>query len=203
MPTQTFNASDTWEAPTGVTSVQAECWGPGGSGGAYYAGVADDPFTKENEFVAPIDGHGGGGGAYAKKLAITVIPGNFYTVTIGVVGTSDTWFSSSSTVLAKRGQNGSTGAAGLGGTATASIGDTKIAGSNGSTTTGGNAGNGGAGGAAQVNGTVPGGGGGGDTITAGGAGTGAAGRVILTWEDSPPPEPDPTVSRNQLIIIGY
>ena len=31
--TETFNASTTWQAPAGVTSVTVECWGAGGAGG--------------------------------------------------------------------------------------------------------------------------------------------------------------------------
>lgn len=198
MSTQTFNTTGTWTCPAGVTSVQAECWGRGGDGGAFYPGVPDNPLTKANEFVPAVSGYGGGGGAYAKKLTITVVPSTVYTVHIGT--TDDTWFLDATTVLAKKGQNGSTGVPGLGGSATDSIGDTKTPGSAGSTTTGGAAGNGGVGGADHTNGTAPGGGGGGDS-TGAGAGTGAAGRVVLTWTDFVPP-PDPTPSRNQIIWVG-
>ena len=65
---QTFASTSTWVAPTGVTSVVAECWGGGGAGGAATGN--------------PAAGGGGAGGAYARKI-ITVVPGNSYTVTVG------------------------------------------------------------------------------------------------------------------------
>jgi hypothetical protein len=114
MTVDTYTSSNTWLCPTNVTSVQAECWG-GGAGGRN-SGAGD----------------GGGGGAYAKKLTINVTPGNTYTVTVGTGGASnaagnDSWFSSSSTVLAK-------GAASkTGGQSGSCIGDTVYSGGNGGT----------------------------------------------------------------------
>src|ERR1035441_2608639 len=67
---QTYSSPGTytWTAPAGVTSVQVECWGPGGNGGgqsySYSAG-------------------GGGGGAYAKVYSFAVTAGQGYTVVGG------------------------------------------------------------------------------------------------------------------------
>jgi hypothetical protein len=148
--TDSFTTSGTWTAPAGVTSVDVEAWGGGGGGGNSSTRV------------------GGGGGAYSKKLSITVVPGNSYTVTVGAgggvsVAGGDSWFSTSATVLAKGGA-----AHGNGGAATSGIGDTKFSGGNGCNGGGfgaGGAGGGGAGDSANGgNGTCPG------TSSTGGAG---------------------------------
>lgn len=131
--TETFTATTTWTAPSGVTSVTVEVWGGGGGGGGMNA-------TSDG-------GGGGGGGAYSKKNSVAVTPGNGYTVTIGGAGTGgtgcsgqtaggDSWFSSTGTVLAKGGSPGqcSTGtppAGGAGGSATSGVGDTKYSGGQG------------------------------------------------------------------------
>ncbi len=130
--TETFTTSTTWTAPTGVTSVTAEVWGGGGGGGG--------------QNLASDGGGGGGGGAYSKQTAITVVPGNSYTVTVGSGGTGgtsgcgttggDSWFVNTSTVLAKGGVGGcnSTGtppAGGLGGAAASGVGGTKFDGGQG------------------------------------------------------------------------
>ncbi len=78
-----YTSSGTWTAPTGVTSVDVECWGGGGGGGRG---------TTKNAG----GGGGGGGGGYAKKLSIPVTSGNNYTVTVGTGGASATNGSSSS-----------------------------------------------------------------------------------------------------------
>src|SRR3989339_71035 len=94
--TATFNATDTWLCPQGVTSVTVECWGGGGAGGG--------------NTTAADGGGGGGGGAYSKKINIAVTPGLTYTVTVGTGGTGTTgiggtgnasWFLDATTVLAK------------------------------------------------------------------------------------------------------
>ena len=70
----TITTSGTWVCPTGVTSVQVECWGGGGAGAG----------TQNSSNLYP--GGGGGGGNYSTKT-ISVTPGNSYTVTIGAGGT--------------------------------------------------------------------------------------------------------------------
>jgi hypothetical protein len=73
--TETFTSTDTWTAPTGVTSVDVECWGGGGGGG-----------KGATRNVG--GGGGGGGGGYAKKLSISVTPSTIYDVTVGAGGAS-------------------------------------------------------------------------------------------------------------------
>ena len=125
--TETFLTTDSWTCPAGVTSVDVECWGAGGSGGRQTNNTAS----------------GGGGGAYSKKT-ITVTPTTEYTVTVGEGGAlktsdgngnagGDSWFSTDATVLAKGGSggDGSGGASSaLGGQASSGVGDTKYSGGN-------------------------------------------------------------------------
>ena len=148
----TFTATNTWTCPSGVTSIQVECWGGGGAGGsANRVGAAGSV-----QF-----GGGGAGGAYARKTALSVTPGTTYFINVGagginasgVQGTAvaggDSWFNSTSTpssvIVAKGGAGGasaigntSTTAFGTGGTGTAtgSIGDSIFAGGSGATSTG-------------------------------------------------------------------
>lgn len=194
---QVFNATGSWVAPAGVTSVKAECWGGGGAGGSARA-------------VSGAGAGGGAGGTYAVTNAYPVTPGNTYTVTVGAAGVAstgtftdgtasgsggDSWFDNSST--GPKGQGGTGGinkavagnGAGATGSTASSNGDTKNAGGNGAAgvgTTiggggGGGAGSGGAGGAASGStagtGTATGGGNGGAGTSAatGGAGTAAGG----------------------------
>jgi hypothetical protein len=131
----TYTQTTTWQCPTGITEVEVECWAGGGGGGATddYSGSAAG---------------GGGGGAYSKKT-ITVVPDTIYTVTVGRGGDGgvdgnlngqdgeDSWFSTSSTILAKGGLRG-TGATldddeagGAGGSAASGIGTTKYSGGDG------------------------------------------------------------------------
>ena len=73
----TFTTSSTWLCPTGVYSVQVECWGAGGGGG----GTGKASTSSSNR-----SGGGGGAGSYVKKT-IAVVPGTTYTVTVGAGGT--------------------------------------------------------------------------------------------------------------------
>jgi hypothetical protein len=134
--TQTFTSTSTFTVPVGVTQLTIEAWGGGGKGG-----------TRTNNNSAG----GGGGGAYAKKV-VTVIPGNTYTVNVGVGSTtsttttdSDSWFNNNTTILAKGGSsvanNSSTGASG--GSSVNSIGDVVRKGGKGSNGSSGNFGGGG------------------------------------------------------------
>jgi len=183
---QEFTATGLWTCPSGVTSVDVECWGGGGAGGGTIS-VTDG-------------GGGGGGGAYSKKINISVTPGN-YTVNVGTGGSGvsgdngtaggDSWFIDTSTVLAKGGGGGYApvggpgGVAGTGGAAADGVGDasTKFSGGNGGAGCncpkgGGGGGGGGAGdaadGGAGVLGAnkVPGAGGTGGTTGGGDGGAG-------------------------------
>jgi gliding motility-associated-like protein len=62
-----------WTAPTGITKVLVSTWGGGGGGGANW-------YVNEG-------GGGGGGGAFSQGL-INVVPGNTYTVAIGLGGSA-------------------------------------------------------------------------------------------------------------------
>lgn len=172
--TVTFTSTTTWVAPAGVTSIQVSTWAGGGGSGDLGGSVA---------------GGGGGGGAYSGLNALTVIPGNSYTVTVGIGGTAasaggsggaggDSWFSTSGTVLAKGGGAGITGstggAAGVGGATASGIGDIKHAGGDGAHgAPGGGGGGGGAGTTADGGaGSTSGSGGIGGTGGAVGGGTG-------------------------------
>lgn len=153
-----LNATGTFTVPAGVTSLKVECWGGGGGGG----------FSAQ-------DGRGcggGGGGAFAKSN-LTVTPGQTFSYSVGTGGSGgteasnnknggDTWFGSTTTVLAKGGlgvaNNSSTGAPG--GQASQSIGNVV-------TRSGGNGGNGTGAGSCHAAG---GGGGGAGTDNPGGNG---------------------------------
>ena len=126
--TITTTGTTNWVAPGGVTSVQVELWGAGGTGGSA-TGTAS--------------GAGGGsGGQYAAKQ-VTVVPGTTYPVVVpaasasstnGVVNGADATFNST-TVVAKGGAGaaiatGTTGTGGAGST-TGGVGDTVFAGGNG------------------------------------------------------------------------
>lgn len=125
---QTFTSTGVFTVPTGVTSITVEAWGGGGKGGTVN--------------IIGLAAAGGGGGAYSKKV-LNVTAGNSYTATVGLGSTTtaaggDSWFSTSTSVLAKGGQsvaNNSTVGA-LGGQAASCIGDL--------TYSGGTGGNGGA-----------------------------------------------------------
>ena len=66
--------SSSWKCPTGVTSIQVECWGAGGAGGSASAASTSNR-----------SGGGGGAGSYVKKT-ITVVPGTTYNVIVGQGG---------------------------------------------------------------------------------------------------------------------
>lgn len=104
-----------WLCPPGVTAVSVVCIGAGGGGGG-------GPITTFT---------GGGGGACAYKNNISVSPGTSYTVVVGAGGAcantsaldgGDSYFNSTSTVMAKGGQSvGDSGRSG--GNALACVGD--------------------------------------------------------------------------------
>ena len=183
----------TWTAPTGVTSVQAEAWGPGGNGanGAYF-------------WPLYISGGGGGGGAYAKKSSVSVTPGQQYSIVVGAAGSTTKTSFAGTTVAADYGGNGALalgptypGIGGPGGQAANSTGDVKQSGGSGGGALspaggygggGGNGGAGGLGGQGSPNGNgypgrSPGGGGGGAAVGAVQyyGGPGGNGQLVLTY----------------------
>jgi len=100
----------TWVAPEGVTSVSVVCVG-GGGGGAVH------DFNFNNAAC-----QGGGGGGLGWKNNISVVPGNSYTVVVGIAGTvgvnqtnlrpgnpgGDSYFINTSTVKGGGGGGGAT-----------------------------------------------------------------------------------------------
>ena len=151
MTTVTFTSSGTWTCPAGVTTVDAQCWAVGGTGGSALSGSHS--------------GGGGGGGEYAEETTLAVTAGNVYTFTIS----GNTSFPGDAvTVTAHAGANASGESAGAGGT-----GSTNTihfdGGAGGTGFTGSNKGAGGGGGAAGV------GGAGGTGANAGGSTPGASG----------------------------
>ena len=73
MPSQTFNASGTFNIPSGVTQVAVKAWGEGGNGGTSARGSRS--------------GAGGGGGAFAGEPTLVVTSGGSLTVVVGTGGT--------------------------------------------------------------------------------------------------------------------
>lgn len=74
--TTTFTSgSGTWTAPSGVTSVKAECWGGGAGGGI-------------GQFTSAGGGPGGGGGEYSCEPKLAVTPASNYAYSVGAGGTA-------------------------------------------------------------------------------------------------------------------
>ncbi|MGO4773867.1 hypothetical protein ACEN2I_19635 [Flavobacterium sp. W22_SRS_FK3] len=71
--TLTFSTptTSTFKVPAGVTSLNVECWGGGGSGGGVY------------NLVSLFGGGGGGGGAYSKVPTFVVTPGAVLNYKVG------------------------------------------------------------------------------------------------------------------------
>jgi hypothetical protein len=111
----------TWTVPAGVTSIQVECWGGGGSGGYRFTNGAAS---------------GGGSAGWAKTNAIAVTPGQTVYFHVGAGGAArsganlagldgeDTWLNVSANAapasvdigcLAQNGRNGNQGATVAGG----------------------------------------------------------------------------------------
>lgn len=117
----------TFQIPYGVYSIIVECWGNGAAGQAGTPG-------NNTAHTYGIGGHGGGGGAYAKKLSMRVEPNKIYTIpAINLApGEAQIWFTGedSETCSAQCADN-----TGIGGQAASSIGDIVYSGGNGGTTT--------------------------------------------------------------------
>jgi hypothetical protein len=209
--TLTAASSSPWNVPAGVTTVQVQCWGPGGDG---------------HSSTGTASGAGGGGGEYASETALAVPSGGTasFTVGSGGSGTSTVFTGSSVTVTAHAGTNApgvggangvggsgstnathftggdggnglsGTGKGGGGGGSSAGTAAGGSAGGNGGIGSGGSGGtapsgggNGGAGGGSTANGvagSTPGGGGGGGGGTTHSGGGGADGQITLTYTAS-------------------
>jgi len=74
MATQAFTTTgaQTWTVPSGVSSIQVECYGGGGGGASIF------------------NGKGGGGGGYAKVNTISVSAGQTVYVNVGTGGPAST-----------------------------------------------------------------------------------------------------------------
>ncbi len=70
---QTFDTSDTFVVPAGVTSITIQAWGGGGGGGFISGPASLASYT------------GGGGGSFCSGT-VTVTPGQSYAVTVGSGG---------------------------------------------------------------------------------------------------------------------
>lgn len=137
-----LTSGNAWSVPAGVTRLDVvECWGGGG-------GTRTDPTGQSYG--------GAGGGAYARISNFSITPGATVNYAVGAGGISstvgdgtgggDTWFMSSTTVLAKGGLGGNSSFSGsAGGSASLSIGEVIFAGGAGGDARGyGGAGGGGA-----------------------------------------------------------
>jgi uncharacterized repeat protein (TIGR02543 family) len=220
--TQEFatNGTFSWTVPAGVSQIMVKAWGGGGAGGG----------SNNYTLCQGAGGGGGGGGAYASSN-LSVTPGQILQVVVGAGGTGVSGANGTdggpsfvgpdtnpahAFVLAANGTGGMANTAGgqppggVGGMVKDSVGQTRIAGGNGTdgdsggltcSGAGGDGANGGSGGARlcgnvseEMNrdgypGNAPGGGGGGGRTSGadGGAhagGAGAVGKVVITWVPS-------------------
>lgn len=139
-----LTSGSSWTVPVDCFSATIECIG-GGAGGV--SGKNTDGWP------------GGGGGAYSKKNLLSLTPGTSISYQIGAGGGSnsaggDTWFKSTSDVLAKgaeAGNNNDNNYIPKGGQSSAGVGDVKYSGGNGGLGQGYGKASGGGGGAAGPN----------------------------------------------------
>ena len=117
-----YTSSGTFPVPNDVTTIMVEVWGGGGRGSTRTSNGA---------------GAGGGGGAYSRSI-LSVVPGQSYTVTVGAGSTNeaaggDSWFGSTSTILAKGGNSAgnNSNSSATGGSASSGVGDVRYNGGNG------------------------------------------------------------------------
>jgi len=183
LTTVTFTSSGSWTAPTGVTSVDAACWGESGS--------------AANGVNGSHSGGGPGGGEFAEETTLAVTPGSVYNFTIGAGGTNTaTSFPGDSvTVTAHAGASATTQSGAVGGSgSTNSIHNNGGHGGNGASGTnkgggggGGSGGSGSAGGNGGTGTTVGGSAGSAGTGTNGGAAGGAGGGPTTVGSDGNAP----------------
>ncbi len=122
-----------------VTSITVQVWGASGAGTGVASGATNG-------------GGGGGGGAFS-SATFTVTPGTTYNLTVGNPGAggtgsggtgADSWFGSTTTVMAKGGTGSSGTNGGAGGAAASGVGSVKYSGGTGGTYTNDGGGGGGA-----------------------------------------------------------
>lgn len=82
----------TWTCPSGVTSVEVECWGSGGGGGG--AGASYNAAG------------GGAGGSYVQVATMSVTPGTVYNLTVGAGGAGGTTISNTANPSVDNGGTG-------------------------------------------------------------------------------------------------
>lgn len=83
-----LSGSGNWTCPPDVTSIKVECWGPGGKGG-YGTSITYHP--------------GGGGGSYAQRENVTVVPSTGYAYSVGSGSSpADTTFNVDGTITRGR-----------------------------------------------------------------------------------------------------
>lgn len=84
---QTYSTAGTytWTCPDGVGVVYLSLVGGGGGGGGGASAIYNDNYDQH--FNLGSAGGGGGAGIYGEYVA-TVVPGNSYTVVVGVAGTA-------------------------------------------------------------------------------------------------------------------
>jgi hypothetical protein len=201
-----LTSGTSWIVPADCVSAQIECIGPGWNG---FAGANASPLQG-------VGGVGGGGGAYARRNVVALLPGASIPIAIpGVNSGAQTIFNTALNTCVAAGASGQSG-----GSTGSSLGDVTIAGSNGGaqTTVGANGGTGGtggtsgsgatggaggiggglgAGGSPGGTGNLYGGGGGGGGgagrgagLPGGGGGAGRQGAIIVTYT----PAANPTVT---------
>lgn len=72
-----FTTNGTFTVPSEITAIRVEAWGGGGAGGSAF-GI----------LLTNVSGGGGGGGAY-NNTTFSVVPGQQYTIAIGLGGTTN------------------------------------------------------------------------------------------------------------------
>jgi hypothetical protein len=116
-----FSTSTTWTCPTNVTQIQVELWGAGGGAGGragFRCGNTSGGscITACGSPLGGFKGGDGGNGGYNRQV-ISVVPGQTYSIIIGIGGTpGNPGVDGSSTYLvanhpAGNGSNGTTGGA--------------------------------------------------------------------------------------------
>jgi|GEM_PF-1220827 len=139
--------SSSFTVPDGVIEITVEVWGGGGRGGEVSGSGSNTA-------------GGGGGGAYSSSVITGLTPGQDIDLQVGGGSTTsaaggDSWFSIATTLLAKGGASVgvNTAAAGVGGLASAGIGDTKYSGGTGANGIASDGGGGGSSAGSSSNGT--------------------------------------------------